>query len=260
VVQAHQDPYPGSFDDAEAYDRFIGKYSAVFAPQFVEVAGVEPGQRVLDVGCGPGAVASELVRRARPECVSALDPSGPFIAALSSRFPGVAACVGWAEALPYPDGEFDVVLAQLSVQFMADSAAGLAEMVRVTRPGGVVAVCDWGGRSRNPLDPFWQAAAELDLAVEPRTKRRQRWVPRPVAFAALGVGEIETTMIEAGVRYERFEDLWESMTEGVGPSAAYAKSLGDAGRARLREHLRTRFPAPPFVFAAAGQVTRGVVT
>jgi SAM-dependent methyltransferase len=250
--------HPGAFDDAEAYDRFIGRYSAVFAPQLVELAGVQPGDRVLDVGCGPGAVAGELGRRTGPEWVSALDPSVRFIEAVRSRFPGVAVHVGRAEAMPYADATFDAALAQLSVQFMADSSAGLAEMVRVTRPGGVVAICDWGVRHRNPLDPFWQAAAELDPTIEPQ-RRRRGWVRWSDALVSLGVRQVETIMIEAGVRYERFEDLWEPMTQGVGPSAGYAKSLDKAARVRLREHLRGRFPDSPFIFTASGRVTRGVV-
>jgi SAM-dependent methyltransferase len=255
-AQAWRD-YRGSFDDAEAYDRFIGRYSALFAPQLAELAGVETGQRVLDVGCGPGAVASEVARRIGAECVSALDPSEAFISAVKARNPGVTTSVGRGEALPFPDGTFDRVLAQLCVQFMDDPAAGLAEMVRVARPRGVIAVCDWN-RSRNPLDPFWDGARELDPASKPRRGDRP-FEHRAVAFDRLGLEEVETIMIGASVRYETFEDWWEPMTTGVGPSATYAKSLDTVRRERLRDHLREQMPAAPFVLAAEGRITRGVV-
>ena len=154
-----------SFDvAADAYDRFMGRYSVLLAPQMADLAGVEAGQRVLDVGCGPGALTAVLVGRLGPSAVAAVDPSEPFVAAARARNPGVEVLRASAEALPFPDGTFDATLAQLVVHFMSDPVAGLAEMARVTRRDGVVAACVWdhGGR-QGPLRVFWQAARELDL-------------------------------------------------------------------------------------------------
>ena len=128
---------------ADAYDRFMGRYSTPLAPQFADLAGVAAGQRVLDVGCGPGALTTELVRRLGGDAVSAVDPSEPFVAAIQQRQPGVTVRQAAAEQLPFPDRTFDAALAQLVVHFMTDPVAGLREMARVTRPGGVVAVCVW---------------------------------------------------------------------------------------------------------------------
>src|SRR3990170_6519131 len=156
-----------SFDvAADAYDQFIGKYSRLLAPQLADLAEVRSGQRALDVGCGPGALTAELVRRLGPEAVSAVDPSEPFVAAALARNPGVNVLRASAEELPFPDDGFDVVLAQLVVHFMADPVAGLAEMARVTRREGVVAACVWdhaGGKG--PLGLFWQAARTQDPGV-----------------------------------------------------------------------------------------------
>ena len=148
---------------AAAYDRFMGRYSLPLAPQFAEFAAVSGGQRVLDVGCGPGALTAELAGRAGPATVSAVDPSEPFVAAARARHPEADIRLASAEDLPFPDGVFDAALAQLVVHFMAEPAAGLAEMARVTRRDGVVAACVWdysGGRG--PLSRFWAAARELD--------------------------------------------------------------------------------------------------
>jgi ubiquinone/menaquinone biosynthesis C-methylase UbiE len=134
---------------ADAYLRFMGRYSEPMASQFADLAGVSPGQRVLDVGCGPGALTAELVRRLGPGEVSAVEPSAPFAAAARQRLPDVDIQQAQAEQLPFPDAVFDAALAQLVVHFMADPVAGLREMGRVTRPGGVVAACVWdhaGGR------------------------------------------------------------------------------------------------------------------
>ncbi len=146
---------------AEVYDRFMGRYSTLLAPQMADFGGVAAGQRVVDVGCGPGALIAELVPRVGESSVSAVDPSPPFVAAARARFPGVMVEEAPAEALPFADDDFDAALAQLVVHFMADPVAGLREMARVTRPGGVVAACVWdlaGGRA--PLSLFWDVARE----------------------------------------------------------------------------------------------------
>ncbi len=251
--------FVGTFDDAEAYDRFIGRYSAVLAPQLVDLAGIAPGQSVLDVGCGPGAVTGELARRLGPGWVSAIDPSEAFITAVRERYPGVSAYVGRGEALPFPDGSFAAALAQLSVTFMDDPQVGLAEMMRVTRAGGIVALCDWAGRTRkNPLDPFWTAVRELNPEVR-RHPGDFKLVPHHVTLDSLGLQQIERLAVCATVRYERFDDWWRPMTEGVGPAARYAKSLDDEGRAVLRERMRAKYPVEPIVFEAVCAVTRGLV-
>src|SRR5215213_2704780 len=112
---------------AASYDRFMGRYSTPLAPQLADLAGIAAGQRVLDVGCGPGALTAELVRRVGADAVSAVDPSEPFVAAAIERNPGVDVRQGSAEQLPFPDDGFDASLAQLVVHFMAGPAAGLAE-------------------------------------------------------------------------------------------------------------------------------------
>ena len=123
---------------------------------------VVTGQRVLDVGCGPGALTSELVRRLGPAAVAAVDPSESFVAAAQARQPDVSVRRAVAEQLPFADDEFDAALAQLVVHFMADPVAGLREMARVTRPGGVVAACVWDhGGGHGPLSLFWSAARQL---------------------------------------------------------------------------------------------------
>src|SRR4051812_7694122 len=133
-----------SFDvAADKYDRLMGHYSSQLAGPLADLAGVRAGQRVLDVGCGPGALTAELVKRVGPDAVAAVDPSPPFVAANRERHPGVAVAQATAEDLPFDDDGFDAALAQLVVHFMADPVAGLREMARVTRPGGAVVASVW---------------------------------------------------------------------------------------------------------------------
>ena len=152
----------------------MGRYSVPLAPQLADYAGVAAGQRVLDVGSGPGALTTELVARLGADAVSAVDPSEPFVAAAKERHPGVDVRRSAAEQLPFDDREFDAALAQLVVHFMADPVAGLREMARVTRERGVVAACVWDhGGGQGPLSTFWEAARELDPGGAGRVEARR---------------------------------------------------------------------------------------
>src|ERR1700729_1094644 len=128
---------------AEHYDRFMGRYAPTLAAELVEVAGVTPGMRVLDVGCGPGGLTSELCRRVGAANVAAIDPAPQFVTACAERHPGSDVREGVAERLPWPDGEFDATVSSLVIGFMSDPDRGVREMARVTRPGGTVAACMW---------------------------------------------------------------------------------------------------------------------
>ena len=155
-----------SLSDADAYDRFMGRYSRPLAVPFADFAALPLDGRVLDVGCGPGALTAELARRAGPGRVTAVDPSEEFVAALRDRDPGVQVIRAPAEDLPFEGGCFDATLAQLVINVMDDPVAGLREMARVTRDGGVVAACVWDFTDGGPIGPFWAAAQALDPEVE----------------------------------------------------------------------------------------------
>src|ERR1051325_1174454 len=149
-----------SFDvSGSAYDRFMGLYARALAPAFADFAGVRQG-RVLDVGCGSGILTEELARRVGEENVAAVDPS-PMLEDCRARVPGADVRTASAEELPWPDRTFDAALAQLVLHFLDDPRAGLVEMGRVVRPGGVVAVSTWNFPKMSLLRTFWQVAREL---------------------------------------------------------------------------------------------------
>ena len=118
---------------AEAYDAYMGRWSAPLAPAFADLAGVAPGDRVLDVGCGPGALTGHLRAVLGPGAVAAVDPAESFVTAVRARLPDVEGRQASAEALPFEDEVFDVTLAQLVVHFLPDPVTGAREMARVTR-------------------------------------------------------------------------------------------------------------------------------
>jgi SAM-dependent methyltransferase len=244
---------------ADAYDRFMGRYSAPLAGPFVEFAGIANEQQVLDVGCGPGALIAELVERLGPSAVSAVDPSESFVEAARERFPEVTVRRASAEELPFESDTFDAALAQLVVHFMQDPVAGLREMARVTRQGGVVAACVWdhaGGKG--PLSPFWEAAREVSSEVEdesrlPGTREHQLGE----LFRAAGLGDVEEDELWIDVEHATFEDWWEPFTLGVGPAGGYVAALDPDGLDQLRERCRERLPAAPFVLSARAWAARG---
>jgi SAM-dependent methyltransferase len=246
-----------SFDvGAEAYDRFMGRYSFRLAAQMADLADVRAGQRVLDVGCGPGALTGELVRRAG--AVAAVDPSPSFVAAAQERNPGVDVRRAPAEELPFGDHEFDAALAQLVVHFMADPVAGLREMARVTRPGGAVVACVWdhaGGQG--PLGVFWDAVHALDPDAQDESDLAgAREGHLAELFAAAELEEIEQTLVAARVEHPSFDEWWEPFTLGVGPAGAYVSGLSADDAERLRVQCRSRLPAAPFTVIARAWAVR----
>jgi SAM-dependent methyltransferase len=246
---------------ADYYDRFMGRYSVQLGPQLADFAGVAPGQRVLDVGCGPGALTGELVERLGAGAVAAVDPSEPFVAAARERHPGVDVRQASAEQLPFADGAFDAALAQLVVHFMSDPVAGLREMARVTRRGGVVAACVWdhaGGRG--PLTPLWEAAHQLDPDVEDESRLAGAREGHLVElFAAGGLRDVENDVVVASVEYASFEDWWQPFELGVGPAGAYVARLDGDRRTALRDRCRELLGEAPFTVHARAWAARGVV-
>jgi SAM-dependent methyltransferase len=246
---------------ADAYDRFMGRYSSLLAPQFADFARIEAGQRVLDVGCGPGALTADLARRVGPEAVVAVDPSERFVAATRARHPIVRVDQAAAEALPFDDHQFDASMAQLVVHFMADPVLGLREMARVTNPHGTVAACVWdhaGGKG--PLGVFWEATSELDPGVKDESgmagARRGHLAE---LFRAAGIDEIEEAILNVEVEHPSFEDWWDPFLLGVGPAGRYVAGLDARRQTRLRDLCRERLPPAPFTVSAKAWTTRGVV-
>jgi SAM-dependent methyltransferase len=234
------------FEKADAYESFMGRYSTRLASEFSRAAGVRPGDHVLDVGCGTGALTVVLADIAGPGHVAAVDPSEPFVEQCRARVPGADVRVAPAEALPFGDADFDHALSQLVFHFVQDPGASVAEMVRVTRPGGMVAACVWdmsGGMTM--LRSYWDAVRDAGLPEKDEVERfgvRRGQLVDLWRKAGLRNAREATLTVEAG--YRDFAELWDSFRGGVGPAGAHAAALDGADRDAVRDALWRQVGSP----------------
>jgi SAM-dependent methyltransferase len=248
---------------AEHYDRYMGRYVPELAAGLADVAGIGAGLRVLDVGCGPGGLARELAKRVGNANVAAIDPAAQFAAACRERVPGADVRVRTAEELPWDDGEFDAALSSLVIGFMRDPDAGIAEMARVTRPGGTVAACMWdiaGGRM-TMLRIFWDAVRSVDPGSEGE-RRLAGTMEGDIAerMERAGLRDVEAGTLTTHADYSGFADFWEPFTFAVGPAGHYLASCGDQDRAAIRDACRAQLDHGPFQLGASAWYARGTVS
>jgi SAM-dependent methyltransferase len=251
-----------SFDvAADAYDRFMGRYSRLLSAQMADLAGVARGQRAVDVGCGPGALTGELVARLGAESVAAIDPSESFVAAARQRHPGVEVHQATAEALPFDDDAFDVALAQLVVHFMTDPVAGISEMGRVTRTGGSVVACVWdlaGGRA--PLSPFWAGVREVDPGVEDEGARAgARMGELARLFETAGLRAVASMELVVRLEHPTFDEWWEPYAGAVGPAGSYLVAQTPERKAAIRARCHALLGDGPFTLESVAWAARGTV-
>lgn len=248
--------------DGGAYNLFMGRYSKPLADRFAEAAGVRAGHSALDVGCGPGALTSVLVDRLGAESVVACDPSPSFVEACANRHPDVEVRAGRAEALPFDDDRFEVVLAQLVLHFVSEPLPAAREMGRVARPGSTVGACVWDfDRGMEMLRRFWDAALAMDPGApdEARTMRFGRPGELVALFDSAGLQGTTETMLTVRSTYRDFDELWAGFRAGVGPAGSYCQSLPSRARDRLerRLHAEVGEPTGPFTLDAVARCAIG---
>ncbi|HEY7346851.1 MAG TPA: methyltransferase domain-containing protein [Ktedonobacterales bacterium] len=235
-----------------AYEPYVGRWSRLVAREFLSWLAVPPGKRWLDVGCGTGALSKTILDYAAPSAVMGIDPSEGYIAfarqqALDGR---ISFEVGDARSLPAEAGRYDVVISGLVLNFVPQPDQALAEMVRVTRPGGMVAAYVWDYAGQMQLmRHFWDAAAMLDPSALELDEGRRFPICQPEPLAALfrlaGLRQVETRAIDVPTVFRNFDDYWSPFLGGQGPAPGYLLSLSEPRRAALRERIRAGLPVAP---------------
>jgi SAM-dependent methyltransferase len=238
-----------SWSSGQSYESYVGRWSRLVAAEFLAWLDAPPDRRWLDVGCGTGALTETVLGDRAPSAIVGVEPSAAFREHASQHVRDRRATFlgGGAEALPADDDSFDVVLSGLVLNFVPDRVAGLREMRRVARPGGIVAayVWDYPGEMQL-LGSFWDAAVALDPAARPLHEGVRFEFCRPDPLRALftdaGLSDVEVRSVVVPVDLAGFDDYWTPFLRGTGPAPAYAMSLSEADRTPLREALRSRLP------------------
>jgi SAM-dependent methyltransferase len=248
------------FSEGDGYERFMGRWSRRLAPLFVTFAGVSGGDRVLDVGSGTGALSAAAAAIESVQ-VTGIEPAAAYVRYAQQRLD----ChfeVGDAMALPFADDSFDTTLAMLVLNFVPDPAAALQQMIRVTRPGGVVAAAVWDyGEGMQMLRTFWDAAVALDPAATPRDERNMPLCMRGALtgqWRTHGLQDVDEQPLTIDMAFESFDDYWQPFLGGQGPAGVYISSLAESARHALESRLRARLD--DLTLCARAWAVRGVVT
>jgi SAM-dependent methyltransferase len=233
----------------DAYEPYVGRWSRLVARKFLSWLAISPAQRWLDVGCGTGALTETIIEANAPARIDAIDPSSEYLAFARSRIPDGRArfIVADAESLPQPDQSTDVIVSGLALNFVPHPDAALAEMKRVARTGGTVAVYVWDYAGKMQLMRyFWDAAVELDQHASQLDEGRRFPMCDPVVLETLfrdaGLRSVESIAIDVPTRFKDFDDYWNPFLGGQGPAPGYAMSLDENGRTALRENIRAALP------------------
>ncbi len=238
-----------AWNSGDPYERYVGRWSHLVAGPFLAWLDLAPSLRWLEVGCGTGALTQAILEQCRPAKLAAIDPSAGFLATARSRI-GNRATFHEASALEIPlqAAEADVVVSGLVLNFVPNTALGLAEMRRVVGPGGTIAAYVWDYAGKMELmRHFWDAAVELDPKVRDLDEGVRFPLCQPVAleraFREANLVAVEVVPIDVPTRFRDFDDYWAPFLGGQGPAPAYAMSLDEASRDRLRDRIRKRLPS-----------------
>ena len=253
------------FTLSSGYERYMGRWSRQLAPAYVAFAGPRDGERVLDVGAGTGALASALEAALGSSEITGIDPSAGFIdhAAGNAKSSRVRFEVGDAQKLRFADASFDHAMSMLVLNFIPDHNRAIAEMRRVTRPGGVVSSCVWDyGEGMESLRMFWDEVVALDPSAEPKHERNMK-LTRQGQLGALwksaGLLNVQDKALVIDQAFKSFDDYWGPFLTGVGPGGTYVAALPEVKRQELASRLRKRFGDGAFTLKARAWCARGEV-
>jgi len=256
------------FANAIGYEQLMGRWSVRLAPLYMEFAKLRDEGRVLDVGCGTGALVKVIAGMTHKCEIAGVDPAQSFVdyARTQVANPRVKFEVGDAMQLPFPTASFHQTLSLLVMMFIPEPERVAKEMKRVTRPGGAVSACTWDRDGLELASVFWEEAVRLDPGADARSQRPKhsnREGQLTTLWESAGMEDVKETGITMQLPFESFNDFWEPHLRGVAPQGAYVASLSQEGREALRQGLRKRLlgnqPDGAFSLRAKALAVRGTV-
>src|SRR5258708_10212993 len=256
------------FQNAEGYEKVMGRWSRRLAPLLIRFGGLSDGDRVLDVGCGTGSLTFTLPEIANVATVTGIDLTESFVEFARGRNtdPRISFQSANARVIPFEDNSFDRAFSMLVLQFIPDAQRAVAEMRRVVRPGGTVTAAVWDDYSGLPfLRLIWEIAAVLDPSiVRPVFRPMSRPNEMATLWNELGLLDVEQTSLLIRMEFSSFDDYWIPFTRGEGSPGQFVASLSDGTRAALIEHVRRGYlcsqPDGPRSFACVAWACRGTVS
>jgi len=253
--------------DGDAYEMYVGRWSRRIGENFLRWLDVPAEARWLDLGCGTGALTSEILKQCQPSSVVGVEPSDGFLALARQRVSDSRAEFhkGAGDGIPTGDGKIDIAVSGLVLNFVPDPNAALAELVRSTAPGGTIAayVWDYAGHVQF-MRYFWDAAVALD----PEAREKDEGIRFPICrpgplrdlFESAGLRDVVTAPIDVPTPFEDFDDYWLPFLSGIAPAPGYCASLNEEARAQLRESLKQTLPTDAdgmILLAARAWAVRG---
>jgi trans-aconitate methyltransferase len=239
---------PDSWNKGDPYERYVGRWSRLVAHEFLDWLNLPPSLRWLDVGCGTGALTAAIWEKCQPAELIGIDPSEGFLTNARKRLEDHATFhTANALEIPLPGSAVDVVVSGLMLNFIPDTARGLAEMRRTAVAGGTIAAYVWDYADKMELMRyFWDAAVELDSAVRELDEDVRFPLCHPdaleLAFRDAKLSAIRLRPIDIATRFLDFDDYWAPFLGGQGSAPTYAMSLDEASRNKLRDRIRQRLP------------------
>lgn len=255
--------------DGDAYEMYVGRWSRKVGAGFLNWLAAPIGVHWLDLGCGTGALTSQILELNNPASVVGVEPSAEFLALATQqlRDPRVQFRRGTAGALPLEENSAQLAVSGLVLNFISDVGGAMRELIRVTQPGGIIAsyVWDYAGHVQF-MRYFWDAAVALNPADREKDEGVRFPICRPVAlrrlFEAAGLKDISVGAVDITTEFENFEDYWLPFLSGIGPAPGYCMALDKPTRTKLKERIRESLPTDPdgiILLAARAWAVKGTI-
>jgi len=237
-----------TWNSGDPYEYFMGRWSKLMAPIFLNWLNQPINMTWLDVGCGTGALSSAILDYCKPSKLSSIDPSEEFLGIAKERLSEeVDFIVGSASKMPIPNDTFDTIVSGLALNFFPDLNSALSEMKRISKASGIIAAYVWDYSDRMDfLRYFWDSACQID----PETYKLDEGIRFPIcnpdnltdAFRQAGLIDLEATYLYIDTIFRNFDDYWNPFLGGQGPAPSYLASLTEELKEELKINIINKLP------------------